>query len=61
LRRTTDEIILPVPNVDNLFVIPADRCLNPAEMLLDPKLKQLFESEERFDIALWIPRRLISE
>jgi tyrosine-protein kinase Etk/Wzc len=53
-KATLDEIILPVPNVDDLFVIPCGPVPpNPAEMLLDPKLKQLFdEVKKRFDIVI---------
>jgi capsular exopolysaccharide synthesis family protein len=53
-NATLDEIILPVPNVDNLFVIPCGPVPpNPAEMLLDPRLKQLFdEVKKRFDIVI---------
>jgi capsular exopolysaccharide synthesis family protein len=49
-----DEIILPVPNVENLFVIPCGPVPpNPAEMLLDPKLRELFEEvKKRFDIVI---------
>ena len=53
-NATLDEIILPVPNVDNLFVIPCGPVPpNPAEMLLDPRLKQLFdEVKKKFDIVI---------
>ncbi len=49
-----DEIIMPVPNVEKLFVISCGPVPpNPAEMLLDPKLKQLFdEVKKRFDIVI---------
>ena len=53
-NATVDEIIMPVPNVENLFVISCGPVPpNPAEMLLDPKLKQLFEEvKRRFDIVI---------
>ena len=53
-NASVDEIIMPVPNVENLFVISCGPVPpNPAEMLLDPKLKQLFEEVKRkFDIVI---------
>jgi tyrosine-protein kinase Etk/Wzc len=53
-KASLDEIILPVPNVENLFVIPCGPVPpNPAEMLLDPKLAQLFdEVKKKFDIVI---------
>jgi len=53
-NATMDEIIMPVPNVENLSVISCGPVPpNPAEMLLDPKLKQLFEEvKRRFDVVI---------
>jgi tyrosine-protein kinase Etk/Wzc len=53
-RARLDEIIIPVPEVDNLFVIPCGPVPpNPAEMLLDPKLKELFSHvRKQFDIVI---------
>jgi tyrosine-protein kinase Etk/Wzc len=53
-KASLDEIILPVPNVENLYVIPCGPVPpNPAEMLLDPKLEQLFdEVKKKFDIVI---------
>jgi tyrosine-protein kinase Etk/Wzc len=53
-KASLDEIILPVPNVENLYVIPCGPVPpNPAEMLLDPKLAQLFEEvKKQFDIVI---------
>ena len=49
-----EDIIMPVPNIDNLFVVPCGPVPpNPAEMLLDPKLKELFQRlKEMFDIVI---------
>jgi len=43
-RASIQDIIVPVPGIENLFVIPCGPVPpNPAEMLLDPKLKELFD------------------
>ncbi|HEY0680481.1 MAG TPA: polysaccharide biosynthesis tyrosine autokinase [Chitinophagaceae bacterium] len=49
-----DQIIIPVPEVENLFVIPCGPLPpNPAEMLLDPKLQELFEQvRKEFDVVI---------
>ncbi|MFM7838502.1 MAG: tyrosine-protein kinase family protein, partial [Chitinophagaceae bacterium] len=49
-----DEIIFPVPDVPNLFVIPCGPIPpNPAEILLSDKLNALFEEvKSRFDMIL---------
>lgn len=49
-----DEIIHPVPDVDNLYVIPCGPVPpNPAEMLLSEKVEQLFnELRKRFDAII---------
>lgn len=48
------EIIYPVPNVDNLFVIPCGPVPpNPSEMLLDTKVAALFtELRKQFDVVI---------
>ena len=53
-RSTIQEIIIPVPDVDNLYVIPCGPLPpNPAEMLLDPKLAELFEyTHKHFEVVI---------
>jgi tyrosine-protein kinase Etk/Wzc len=53
-RVNMQDIIIPVPEIQNLFVIPCGPVPpNPAEMLLDPKLKELFEYARRnFDVVI---------
>ncbi len=53
-RSSIQDIIVPVPEVPNLFVIPCGPVPpNPAEMLLDPKLKDLFEYvRKHFDVVI---------
>ena len=48
------EIIYPVPEVTNLFVIPCGPVPpNPAEMLLDPRVKELFDQLRiQFDVVI---------
>ncbi len=49
-----EDIIMPVPNIENLYVVPCGPVPpNPAEMLLDPKLKEMFSGlKEIFDIII---------
>ena len=49
-----DAIIYPVPEVQNLFVIPCGPVPpNPAEMLLDPRVKDLFtQLRLQFDVVI---------
>ena len=51
---TLNEVIYPVPDVDNLFVIPCGPVPpNPAEMLLHSKVEQLFhELKNQFDAII---------
>jgi capsular exopolysaccharide synthesis family protein len=51
---TLDEIIYPVPGAKDLFVMPCGPVPpNPAEMLLDEKINQLFEQlRSRFDVVI---------
>ena len=51
---TLEKMIVPVPGVENLFVIPCGPLPpDPAEMLLDPKLKELFEHvRKQFDVVI---------
>ncbi len=53
-NATIEDIILPVPNTENLFVVACGPIPpNPAELLLDPKLNDLFrEVKERFDVVV---------
>ena len=53
-NATIDDIIYPVSNMDNLFVIGCGPVPpNPAELLLDPKLNDLFrEVKERFEVVV---------
>jgi capsular exopolysaccharide synthesis family protein len=53
-KATIDEIILPVQQMDNLFVVGCGPIPpNPAELLLDPKLDDLFrELKQRFDVII---------
>ena len=48
------EIVYPVPGIDNLFVIPCGPVPpNPAEMLLDEKVSALFEQlRNQFDVVI---------
>lgn len=53
-RVGIQDIIVPVPETPNLFVIPCGPVPpNPAEMLLDPKIKELFEyTRKHFDVVI---------
>jgi tyrosine-protein kinase Etk/Wzc len=53
-KATIDDIIVPVPQMDNLFVIACGPIPpNPAELILDPKLNDLFrEVKERFEVVV---------
>lgn len=53
-RATIQQIIVPVPEMENLFVIPCGPVPpNPAEMLLDPKMNELFDyARKNFDIVI---------
>ncbi|MCF8214995.1 MAG: polysaccharide biosynthesis tyrosine autokinase [Chitinophagaceae bacterium] len=53
-KTTIDDIIIPVAKMENLFVIACGPVPpNPAELILDPKLNDLFrEVKERFDVVL---------
>ncbi len=43
-RSSLEELILPVPNQDNLFVLPCGPIPpNPSELLLGPKVTEMFE------------------
>lgn len=48
------DLPIPVPSTENLFVIPCGPIPpNPAEMLLNPKLSELFETiREMFDVVI---------
>jgi tyrosine-protein kinase Etk/Wzc len=48
------QIIYPVPDVDNLFVIPCGPVPpNPAELLLNTRVKEMFEElRRRFDVII---------
>lgn len=49
-----EDLILPVPDIENLFVIPCGPVPpNPAEMLLDSKMNELFSYvKEHFDMVI---------
>jgi tyrosine-protein kinase Etk/Wzc len=49
-----EEIIVPVPNVENLYILPCGPVPpNPAELLLSPKLQELFaEMNKKFDFIV---------
>ena len=51
---TLDEIIYPVPEVENLFVIPCGPVPpNPSEMLLDARVEELFaQLRLKFDVII---------
>jgi tyrosine-protein kinase Etk/Wzc len=53
-KVTAGELPVPVPNYDNLFVLPCGPVPpNPAELLLDPKLDELFAYlREAFDVIV---------
>jgi len=53
-KATIDDIIMPVAQMDNLYVIGCGPIPpNPAELILDPKLDDLFrEIKERFDVVI---------
>ena len=53
-KATIDDIIMPVAQMDNLYVIGCGPIPpNPAELILDPKLDDLFrEVKERFDVVI---------
>jgi tyrosine-protein kinase Etk/Wzc len=53
-KAAIDDIILPIESMENLYVIGCGPIPpNPAELILDPKLEQLFrEVKERFDVVV---------
>jgi tyrosine-protein kinase Etk/Wzc len=53
-KATLDELIMPVPDYDNLFVLACGPIPpNPSEMLLDQKVADLFEEiGKRFEVIL---------
>ena len=53
-KSTIDEIIVNVPNIENLSIIPCGPVPpNPAELLLNEKMSNLFEElKERFDVLI---------
>ncbi len=53
-KASFEELILPVQNVENLFVIPCGPIPpNPAELLLDPKLDDLMdEVKKHFEVVI---------
>ncbi|HYF32006.1 MAG TPA: polysaccharide biosynthesis tyrosine autokinase [Chitinophagaceae bacterium] len=53
-KARLDELVLPVSDMDNLYVIPCGPVPpNPAEMLLEPKIKELFDYlKVRFDVVI---------
>lgn len=53
-KATIDDIILPIESMNNLYVIGCGPIPpNPAELILDSKLEQLFkEVKERFDVVV---------
>ncbi|MCE2848261.1 MAG: polysaccharide biosynthesis tyrosine autokinase [Chitinophagaceae bacterium] len=53
-KASIDDIIMPVEHMENLFVIGCGPIPpNPAELILDPKLEELFkEVKERFDVVV---------
>lgn len=53
-KANFDDLVLPVQDVDNLYVIPCGPIPpNPAELLLDDKLNELMEEVKRnFDVVI---------
>ncbi len=53
-KATLDELIIPVPEYENLFVMACGPIPpNPSEMLLDKKVAELFEEvSKRFDVII---------
>lgn len=53
-KAKISDLPIPVPSTENLFVIPCGPIPpNPAEMLLNPKLAELFEAiREMFDVVI---------
>jgi len=53
-KATIDEIIIPVAQMENLYVIGCGPIPpNPAELILDPRMNELFrEVKERFDVVM---------
>jgi tyrosine-protein kinase Etk/Wzc len=49
-----DELIIPVPDQESLYVLPCGPIPpNPSELLLDPKVNELFEAlRTRFDVII---------
>jgi len=60
-----NEVVVPVPNVENLFIIPCGPIPpNPSELLLDEKITELIEkARERFDVIVMdtAPAGLVSD
>lgn len=53
-KARLDELAVPVDGMENMYVIPCGPVPpNPAEMLLDPKIGQMFKYlKERFDVII---------
>ena len=53
-KISVDQLAVPVPGIDNLFVLPCGPVPpNPAELLLDPKLNELFDYlKQNFDALI---------
>jgi capsular exopolysaccharide synthesis family protein len=53
-KSTLEDIVQPIPGIDNLFVIPCGAIPpNPGEMMLSPKIAELFQwLNEQFDIIV---------
>ncbi|MGN6294469.1 MAG: GumC family protein [Chitinophagaceae bacterium] len=53
-KAQLDELIKPVPDYENLFVLPCGPIPpNPAELLLDPKVKEMFELlKSHFEVVI---------
>jgi capsular exopolysaccharide synthesis family protein len=54
-NASISEIIIPVPQVENLYVIPCGPIPpNPAELLLDEKVKELFDylNDQKFEAII---------
>lgn len=49
-----EELAIPIPGHDNLFVLPCGPVPpNPSELLLDPKINELFDYlKEKFDVVI---------
>lgn len=49
-----EDLIVPVPDYENLFVLPCGPIPpNPSELLLDPKVKEMFDQLKRdFDVVI---------